>query len=315
MMGYLCGILNYGKRNEAISLTDKWVNRLRKFDTIKQYYEDNYLILREVASKSENREWFRQADSAPDHPRDSLHYVAFLSGETFLNSGLAQKSNENFGSVFAKYNISAFGLLNGGWVIALWDREKRQLLLARDPHGIEKIYYFKRKQQIYFSTRFKDLLYVSEELDQNGITLFLKYLYVPSPKTILKGASSVLPGEVVVFTSYGMDRVKYADSPYERLDHVGTVKSLNTNEIDLLVGKIEAKLSAAVKRRLSRNGNTVILLSGGKDSSSLCLAASTTYRGKKVKCVNVRCQNKDIDEYYSAKSVSEYLNLAIKGYD
>jgi len=101
---------------------------------------------------------------------------------------------EEFGTDFLKYLRGMFGL-------ALWDANKRELLLARDPLGIKQIYFFKSGKEFLFGSEIKCIL---EQLgnrfkiNYEALNHYLTFLYFPDTFTIYDGIEKIRPGNFVI---------------------------------------------------------------------------------------------------------------------
>jgi asparagine synthase (glutamine-hydrolysing) len=90
------------------------------------------------------------------------------------------------------------GKLNGMFGLAIWDTEKRKLVVARDPMGIKPIYYATRSGRLYFGSEIRPVLTAlgeSPSIDPTALNLFLRYRYTPAPRTLYQGISKLAPGE------------------------------------------------------------------------------------------------------------------------
>lgn len=87
--------------------------------------------------------------------------------------------------------------LRGMFAFALWDDEKRGLLLARDPYGIKPLYYADDGWTLRFASGVKALLaggQVSREPELAGWAGFLLFGSVPEPFTIYQEVKAVPAG-------------------------------------------------------------------------------------------------------------------------
>ena len=81
--------------------------------------------------------------------------------------------------------------------IALWDRPKRTLLLARDRAGIKPLHYTMRGGRLYFGSEIKSLIAagaVDREIDPEALDHYLSFLYAPRDRAIFKGVKKLPPG-------------------------------------------------------------------------------------------------------------------------
>lgn len=102
---------------------------------------------------------------------------------------------------FARWGPEAVSRFRGMWALAVFSRERRELFLARDPFGIKPLYFYDDGALRAFSSEIKGLLAhpsVSRALDAVAVHDILLLGYPLAPRTILKHARALLPGEEVV---------------------------------------------------------------------------------------------------------------------
>ena len=81
--------------------------------------------------------------------------------------------------------------LNGLFSLAILDQRDSSLILLNDRFGMaHQVYWTQIGSRIYFATHLKTLLTISDierKIDPEGLNLFLKYSYIPSPWTVFEG--------------------------------------------------------------------------------------------------------------------------------
>src|SRR3954469_21188061 len=87
--------------------------------------------------------------------------------------------------------------LRGMFAIALWDKRRKRLLLARDRFGIKPLYYRDVGGGLSFASELKALLEqpgFSREVDPKAVSAYLAFNSIPAPLTIFKEARKLPPG-------------------------------------------------------------------------------------------------------------------------
>lgn len=97
---------------------------------------------------------------------------------------------------------AALQRLQGMFAFALWDLNKRRLVLARDPLGIKPLYYSLDGKRLRFASNSQALL-ASGDLDTSLNPKALQCLFslhgvVPAPDTVLSGIKKLPPAHVLV---------------------------------------------------------------------------------------------------------------------
>ena len=195
----------------------------------------------------------------------------------------------------------------GMFAIALWDRQSRSLSLVRDRLGKKPLYYGSIGGTFFFGSQPKSFFPHPSwraEIDRDSLTAFMRFGYVPAPRSIFKGLASVRPGEwvevrggeVVARRLYWDARAKAAAALAEPMD-------LADEEA---VERFEALLSGAVARRLMSDVPLGAFLSGGVDSSAIValMQANSTARAKTF---SIGFNESAYDESRHARAVAEHL--------
>ncbi|HVL87303.1 MAG TPA: asparagine synthase (glutamine-hydrolyzing) [Candidatus Thermoplasmatota archaeon] len=156
---------------------------------------------------------------------------------------------------------------NGMFAYALYDRQRKELLLARDRFGIKPLYYARRPDGTFlFASEVKALLAagVERKIDPLALHQYLNLRYVPLDRTLFAGIRSVPPGSYVRVNARGHTvtrwwRPSYRPRPYTESAAVAILRRL---------------LRAAVARHRIADVPVGFYLSGGLDSSTLVALAA-----------------------------------------
>ena len=158
--------------------------------------------------------------------------------------------------------------LNGMFAFALYDIEKKALILARDRFGIKPLFYSIFGNQISFASEIKALKTLPDfdsTLDPEGISVFLGLFYIPDPWTIYKHVRKLPPGCMLVSDNSGQKINRYFNLDYSQKLTISR-KEAEDETIRLL--------HQGVQRQLLSDVPVGVLLSGGLDSSAVLAAAS-----------------------------------------
>lgn len=161
--------------------------------------------------------------------------------------------------------------LNGMFGLAIWDVERRRLLLARDPMGIKPLYYRLTDKFVLFGSEIRSILAVLPEKpgpNPLGINLFLRYRYTPAPYTAYRDIYKLAPGQALIVEN-GVPRL----NRYYRFRPDPSQQPTSDEEA---TEQLVALYKAAVRRHLISDVPLGLLLSGGIDSA-LLLALMSLY--------------------------------------
>jgi len=170
---------------------------------------------------------------------------------------------------------------NGMFAFALWDREQRHLILARDRAGEKPLYYGWMGRSLLFGSELKALRAhpsFRAQIDRHALTEFLRYGYVPDPMSIYVGVKKLMPGTYLTIEHPSSDM---APTPYWSLRAVaeaGVAEPFRGTAREA-IDNLEVLLKEAVKMRMEADVPLGAFLSGGVDSTtivSLMQAQSST---------------------------------------
>jgi asparagine synthase (glutamine-hydrolysing) len=206
---------------------------------------------------------------------EGLIWVVF-NGEIY-NFHELRRELEGFGHVFRtssdteviihgykQWGDEVLNRLNGMFGLAIWDAQRRRLVVARDPFGIKLIYYRIDGGSVYFGSEIRAVratMREKSEIDPASLGLFLRYRYTPSPYTILKEVRKLAPGTKLT-VERGTCRVSrwYQFKPAPFAPQKSPAKAAE---------ELAALYKQAIRRQLISDVPVGLLLSGGIDSGLL----------------------------------------------
>ena len=157
--------------------------------------------------------------------------------------------------------------LRGMFAFAIWDADKRRLLLARDRLGVKPLYWAQAGDRLLFGSEIKSILesgLVRPEADESRLPELLGTRYLSGTATLFKGIQRLLPGHTLVFEHGATTIRQYWDIPAGQPDD--SLLRLNDREI---VGRFRDLLEQSVRIRLMADVPLGMFLSGGLDSSAI----------------------------------------------
>jgi asparagine synthase (glutamine-hydrolysing) len=156
--------------------------------------------------------------------------------------------------------------LVGMFAIALVDRARHRVVLARDRLGIKPLYLAQSPQRLAFASSLPALVragHVDTEIDLVALHHYLTWhSIVPAPRTLLRGVQKLPPATVRTLEADGTVR----DRVYWQPDYVREPRRAGMTARDW-EEEIHGALRTAVERRLVADVPVGVLLSGGLDSS------------------------------------------------
>jgi asparagine synthase (glutamine-hydrolysing) len=194
--------------------------------------------------------------------------------------------------------------LIGMFAFAIWDKEHRQLFLARDRMGIKPLYYCRHGNDFVFASEVKAFFQHPEiplRPSQEGIWHYLTYRSVPSPATLFENIIKVRPGHLIVVNESGVQCRPYWDIPLKPRAELSSRAVENPRQMQ---DHVESALTTSVKRRLISDVPLGAFLSGGVDSS-LIVALMSKLTDAPVRTYSVGFRNFPSSELPYAKMVAD----------
>lgn len=197
----------------------------------------------------------------------------------------------------------------GMFAIALWDRQTRTLSLARDRLGEKPLYYGIVAGRLRFASELKGLRSgVEDELavDRHSVADYMRFGYVPGPRSIYHGVSKMPPGHWLSLRSAGDGATP---QPYWTADSCATpslrgdlVERSETELTDLL----HDRLQNAVGLQMASDVPLGAFLSGGVDSSTV-VALMQSISQRRVRTFTIGFEEGAFDEAPYARAVAQHL--------
>jgi asparagine synthase (glutamine-hydrolysing) len=123
----------------------------------------------------------------------ALRTLLTKEGETFHTDG----DTEVLFAGLMRHGQKFLEKLDGMFAIALYDRRKQTLLLARDRAGMKPLYVAHDGGRTIFSSELRGLFAYGfpRVLDKETLRLFFAFGYTPKKETLIQGVKKVLPGQ------------------------------------------------------------------------------------------------------------------------
>jgi asparagine synthase (glutamine-hydrolysing) len=185
---------------------------------------------------------------------------------------------------YEKWGKECFSKFNGMFAIAIYDEDKKRLLLVTDRVGKKPIYYIEKDGQLYFASELKALFHlphIERKISNNAVYLYLLFNYIPEPETIIQDIRKLKASNMLLYSKKGI-RIE----PYWNLLQIcrksGKSRKLTYEEYK---ERLNLLIDDAVRIRLNSDVPLGLFLSGGIDSS--LVAAFAAKHKEKIKTFNV----------------------------
>jgi asparagine synthase (glutamine-hydrolysing) len=199
--------------------------------------------------------------------------------------------------------------LRGMFAMAVWDAAERALYLARDRIGEKPLYYgsARSRRLLLFGSELKALHAHPDfdpSIDRASLMSFIRYGYVPSPRSIYEDVAKLPPGTWLRVTADGAGEPR-AYYSLRAVAEAGLADPLRVGD-DEAAALLRGELSRAVGEQMVADVPLGAFLSGGIDSS-LIVALMQELRPRPVKTFSIGFPVAGYDETAYARRVSRHL--------
>ena len=192
--------------------------------------------------------------------------------------------------------------LRGMFAFALWDVDKRRLLLARYRLGKKPLFYAHRDGDLWFGSETRAILQdpsIDRTIDFDAVDSFLHFQYVPHPLSAFAALRKLPPAHTLVWEDGEIDLRRYWKLSYRPSHAVAT--EAEAHEL------IRSELLEATRLRLRSDVPLGAFLSGGVDSSAVVAAMAKQTHGR-VKTFTIGFDVESYDETRHAREVAELFD-------
>ena len=176
--------------------------------------------------------------------------------------------------LYARHGLDFVQHLHGQFALALFDKSRRRLVLARDHLGVLPLFFAEPRPGLHiFGSEIKAVLAhpaMEAKVNLSGLDQILSLPGLVSPTTMFAGVHALKPGEMLVADPSGATRHIYWDVDYPEMapeDDRAFWGDRFDAELAERGEELAGLLTRGVSRRLADEVETGCYLSGGLDSS------------------------------------------------
>jgi len=202
---------------------------------------------------------------------------------------------------YIEWGVNCLQRFNGMFSFVIYDEKKNNLFGARDRLGKKPFYYIHNDVLFEFASQPSQLAIANNlTINDNSISQFLVWHYIPDPDTIYKEVKKLKAGHYFTFdlSSNILNITKYWDLN----------KNVNIDKLNYEDTKTELKylLSNATSIRMISDVPLGVFLSGGIDST-LITALAQSQSSTPIKTFCVKFYEKSYNESLYAEKIANYL--------
>lgn len=199
---------------------------------------------------------------------------------------------------------------NGMLAFALWDRERRALILARDRVGKKPLYYGWCGETFLFGSELKALRRhpdFDDEIDTNALGLFVQYSWVPGPRSIFRRIRKLPAGTLLTVSADGVSRETEPECYWSAREAVERGNDTPfCGSFEEATERLDELLRDSVRGRMLSDVSLGALLSGGIDST-LVVALMQASSSQPIKTFTIGFADPRYNEAGHARALADHL--------
>ncbi len=203
---------------------------------------------------------------------------------------------------YEEWGLGSIDRLRGMFGYALYDLNRKRLLLVRDRIGIKPIYYHHQNGRFLFASEIKAILEdsrVERSVNYQALYDYLGFEFVPSPQTMFEGIHKLPAGHYLLLEEDQVTVKQYWDLSLKQDESIGS--------FDEAVEKMREHLDYAVKSHLVSDVPLGVFLSGGLDSSCI-VALMRKHVSGSLKTFTIGYEDKTFSELDYADIVARHCH-------
>lgn len=175
---------------------------------------------------------------------------------------------------YAEWGPACTERFNGMFALAIWDKTKQELFLARDRYGVKPLYYSFQGSTFFFASEQKAILTsskVKREMDLEALFEYFTFQNLFTDRSLLKGIK-IFPAGCWAKISLGVDADHLRVHRYWDFEFKEEESECSDQEY---IEELNRLFQEAVCRQLVSDVDVGSYLSGGMDSGSITAVAAT----------------------------------------
>ena len=319
----MCGIAGYISLTGAV--TD---SMLRQAATALQHRGPNaegfYFSTDKSVGLAHRRLSILDLSAAANQPMFSAdgRYCIVFNGEVYnfkelklllKDQGNSLKTNsdtEVIIELFSQLGTASFCKLNGMFVFAIYDLQKKIVTLCRDHAGIKPLFYYQDEHSIVFASELKaikKMVSLPLVVEPKAIPYFLHLGFIPQPLTIYKNTFKFPAAHYVQIDTSRQLQTGVGTNAIAFWKLEDTITATTFSDEVAAKKELKSLLQDAVEKQLISDVPIGTFLSGGVDSSLVTAIASSITGHKKINSFSIAIDDGKYNEAKYARAVANHL--------
>jgi asparagine synthase (glutamine-hydrolysing) len=208
-------------------------------------------------------------------------------------------------AAYAKWGPACLDHLRGMFAFAIWDRQQKELFIARDRMGVKPLYYYMDDSRLVFASELRSILasgLTPRKLDRQALVEYFTYQSVSYPFSPVEGIRQLEAGSWIKIKDGALEKRVYWDVTANTVDFDFSDKAAVQQRIRQL-------MLQSIERRLVSDVPVGAFLSGGIDSSAV-VGLMAEAGASRPNTFNIAFQEEEFDESAYAELVAKKFNTA-----
>ncbi len=203
---------------------------------------------------------------------------------------------------YEEWGKDCLNRFNGQFALAIYDKRRKSLFVARDRLGIRPVFYTTHRGRFYFASEIKSIFCdrsIDRKLDFKGLDEIFTWWTTSPPRTAFENINELEAGTYIEIKDGNIKTGRYWQMEFpESFDHDRGIDSWAEELHSLLVDSVRLRLRADVP--------VGAYLSGGLDSSATT-ALVKNFTDTRVETFSIAFHDKAYDESGYQSQMSEFL--------
>ncbi len=230
--------------------------------------------------------------------------ITILFSGFLLNNITEFSEAEYIEKLYKDEGIECLKRLEGNFALAIYDKEDKNLYLAKDRVGVTPLYFSHTEKGFIFGTRVQEFSIVNNfklTINPNALGHYLQYGYILQPNSIFNSCHKLNAGEYLTL-DIKSDIITH--QTYWSLEDCYQEKNFSISE-EHTIHKANELLNSSVEKNCYKKPFGVSL-SGGYDSSTLT-AIAQRQSSQKIDTFTIGFYENSINEAPYAKAIAKHL--------
>jgi len=204
---------------------------------------------------------------------------------------------------YHKWGIKAVDKFIGMFAIAIYDKEKKEIVLIRDRVGVKPLYYYFDGKDFVFASELKPIMEYKKDLKINKDALyeFFQFGYISSNLSIFENCFKLPAGH---YLEFGIKKLELKIEEYWSILPFFQKPKFTKSEEEL-ADELEALLIDSFKYRMVSDVPVGVFLSGGIDSSVVAAILQKHYGN--IHTFTIGFKEAKYNEATYAKQVAKHI--------